>query len=416
MKNNSVSIKNLSKMYKIYQSPGNLLKEVIFRKNYHQNFWALKNINIQIRKGEVIGIIGRNGAGKSTLLKILAGTLDKTSGVIKINGKVSAILELGSGFHPEYTGRENIYNGGMILGMGKKEIERKIDSIIGFSELEDFIDRPFKTYSDGMKTRLAFSVATSINPEVLIIDEALAAGDSFFINKCIQKMINLCQSGATVLLVSHNTFLLQRLCNRIILLEKGKIKLDGDAVSVIQEYDYDVLREVNKKLKIDNRKTDGKKIWGCGPLSITKVQIMDSQNKEIYSFKQGEMFKIKVSYDTPKDIKNSAIHLLITRSDGVPITSYFSAEEELYHKEVNFHPLRKNGFFEIKIPTLQLGDGDYFITVGIFPKKSGNNSVIYLDPYSIHDKCYKFSVTRKGRPLQTVFDQKIFVSQHNLKK
>src|SRR3972149_6817911 len=290
MKNDiAIEVKNLSKMYKICQEPKVLLKEVLFRKKHHDEFWALKNINFNVKKGEVLGIIGRNGAGKSTLLKILSGTLDKTSGTVKINGRVSAILELGTGFHPEYTGRENIYNGGMILGMSRKEINKKISSIIDFTELEEFIDRPFKTYSDGMKTRLTFSVATAINPEILIIDEALAAGASFFINKCIQRITALCQSGATVLIVSHNTFLLQRLCSRAILLEKGKLKADGNPVSVCQEYEFQVMREVNKKLKIDNKaQKEGKKILGDGPLKITRVKITDAQNREKYSFLQGE--------------------------------------------------------------------------------------------------------------------------------
>jgi len=401
-----ISVKNLSKMYKIYKGPKDLLKEVLFRKKYHEEFWALKNISFKVKRGEVLGIIGRNGAGKSTLLKILSGTLDKTSGTVKINGRVSAILELGTGFHPEYTGRENIYNGGMILGMSRKEIDRKINSIIEFTELEEFIDRPFKTYSDGMKTRLTFAVATAINPEVLIIDEALAAGDSFFINKCIQRITDLCQSGATVLIVSHNTFLLQRLCSRAILLEKGKIKVDGDPVKVCQEYEFSVMQDVSKKLKIEN-KTSGKKIWGSGPLKIKQVRVLDKKGKEKYSFVQGEDLTIRIFYETPKPINNPGIYCLFTRNDGVYAASFFSGETETYHPKINLGKIEKSGWFDIFWPKLHLGDGVFYITVGIFPEKNKSNSVLHVEPYHMHDKCYKLTVKRPDRPLQTLFDQEV---------
>lgn len=409
----AISIKNLSKVYKIYKEPKELLKEVLFRKKYHDEFWALKNINFNIKKGEVVGIIGRNGAGKSTLLKILSGTLDKTSGTVKINGKVSAILELGTGFHPEYTGRENIYNGGMILGMSKKEINKKIDSIIEFSELGAFIDRPFKTYSSGMQVRLSFSVATAIKPEILIIDEALAAGDSFFVNKCIQRITDLCQSGATVLFVSHNTFLVQRLCNRAILLEKGKMKTDGEPVLVCQEYEFAVMKDINKKLKVDNQnKTSDKKILGDGPLKITGVKIFGKQNKERYSFTQGEDIKIQVHYNTSKPINNPSFYCLFTKNDGVYATSFFSGEDEAFHKQINLGKFKDKGHIEITWPKIALGDGTFYLTIGFFPKKETKDSVMYLDPYCLHDKMYKIEIKRQNRPLQTIYDQSVLIKNY----
>ncbi len=232
----AILARNLSKVYRIYRNPVHALTETITGKSRHIRRSALDNINLEVRRGEIVGVLGRNGAGKSTLLKIIAGTLERTDGHLDVRGRVTAILELGSGFHPDYTGRENIYMGGMCLGMSKKEVDSKIESIIDFSEQREVIDQPFKTYSTGMQARLTFSVAISVDPDILIVDEALSVGDARFQQKCFSWMNRLRARSATVLLVTHDTNTITTLCDRAIILEKGQVYSEGDVRSVSSDY------------------------------------------------------------------------------------------------------------------------------------------------------------------------------------
>lgn len=217
----AIEINGLGKMYKLYKNNSDKYKDAFklnfFKKDYYKEFWALRDINISINKGERVGLIGHNGAGKSTLLKTIIGRISPTEGSVRVNGKIQALLELGTGFHPEFTGRENIKAALMLVGCSYKQIDEMMDGIIDFAELEEYIDQPVKTYSAGMYARLAFSTATAIKPELLIIDEVLGAGDAYFSGKCVERMRSLTMdSGATVLFVSHDLASVQAICDRVI--------------------------------------------------------------------------------------------------------------------------------------------------------------------------------------------------------
>lgn len=239
MKEIAISVENVEKSFKIYKDKGFTLKERILffksRNAYVKNN-ILRGISFDIEKGDILGIIGKNGSGKSTLLKLITRIIYPDSGSIKINGKVSSLIELGAGFHPDMTGRENIYINASIYGLTKKEIDAKLDTIIKFSELEEFIDSPIRTYSSGMYMRLAFSVAINVEAEILLIDEILSVGDANFQAKCFKKMQELKDSGITIVIVSHDLHTMKELCNKVIWIESGKIRESGDAETVILKY------------------------------------------------------------------------------------------------------------------------------------------------------------------------------------
>lgn len=233
-----IRVENLFKVYKLYDEPVDRLKESLnpFGKKYHHEFYALKDISFEIRRGETVGIIGKNGSGKSTLLKIITGIVTPSAGTVQVNGRIAALLELGAGFNPEFTGIENIYMTGTIMGYTRSAMDARVDDIVAFADIGEYIRQPVKMYSSGMFARLAFAVNANVNPDILIVDEALAVGDMFFQAKCIDRMKRMMDDGVTILFVSHDAVAVKSLCKRGILLDQGNLLLDSGADSVVEEY------------------------------------------------------------------------------------------------------------------------------------------------------------------------------------
>lgn len=234
-----ICVKGLNKQFGMYSSPAGRLMEILspFRKDNHK-FWALKDVSFEVKRGETLGIIGRNGSGKSTLLQVLCGVLRETSGEVTVNGRVSALLELGAGFHPEFKGRDNVYMNGAIMGLSRREMDARFEAIADFAEIGDFMEQPTKTYSSGMFVRLAFACAVNIAPDILIVDEALAVGDAYFQQKCMRKILEFRDSGGTMLIASHDMKAVRELSDSVILLNKGTIIESGDPAKVTDAYEH----------------------------------------------------------------------------------------------------------------------------------------------------------------------------------
>ena len=275
----AIKVDNLSKVYRLYDKPVDRLKESIhpLRKKYHKDFYALKNVSFEVKKGETVGIIGKNGSGKSTLLKIITGVLTPTSGNVVVNGKVSALLELGTGFNPEFTGIENIYFNGTIMGFTKEEMDAKVDDIINFADIGDFINQPVKMYSSGMFARLAFSVAINVDPDILIIDEALAVGDAFFQNKCYRKFEDLKKAEKTILFVSHDLYSIRQICSKALWIQNGEQKMFGDRTEVSNSYYSNMI--INNNIEIYNN----------------NLTCIENNNYEVNMFEINKYPKIKMS-------------------------------------------------------------------------------------------------------------------------
>lgn len=401
----AIKVSHLSKAYPLYNKPLDIVKEMLTGKKKHQEYWALKDVSFELKKGDVVGIVGRNGAGKSTLLKILAGTLNHSSGDIHINGKISAILELGTGFNPEYTGRDNIYLGGISIGMSKQEIESKIEDIIDFSELRDVIDQPFKTYSSGMQGRLTFSTAISVNPDIFIVDEALATGDMLFQEKSLKRIKEIANSGATVLFVTHSLSTIYDLCNSAILLSKGEFVMQDIPREVGYAYEELIAQDRKKSAEAHGKfnitasagdvSDDGRKA------KILSHKFFDTLGRETTYLHNGETYVIETKILCFEDIEKMSFGIRIENFNGVVICGFSSITEGFEFSGKKAEEITIHSSFECILNT-----GQYLLGGGISSFKSTSDFEIE----HLIRKSLIFEVNSR-KHFQGIFDMKTTIAK-----
>jgi ABC-2 type transport system ATP-binding protein len=356
MSNSAVSVENVWKYFRLYHEKNQYLKSTLLRgrRARYDEFWALKGVDFEIPFGSTFGIIGSNGSGKSTLLKCLAGILSPDKGSVSCNGRMAALLELGAGFHPDLSGRENIYLNGAILGMTRSEIDRKLEEIIDFSGLEKFVDTPVKNYSSGMVVRLGFAVATNVDPEILIIDEVLAVGDESFQHRCHEKIESFRQEGRTIILVSHGLMQVAQLCSTVAWLEKGVIQEIGPSYEVIGKYagqSHDAAPKVEGEI--------GER-WGSHEAEITRAEFVNADGVPVHVLKTGEPISLQIDYTAHMPIKEPVFGIRITHLHG---TNVWGSNT----KRMGFQPatLNNSGTITLNIPELPILAGTYDLTVAL---------------------------------------------------
>lgn len=386
----ALKVDNIGKRYEIYEAPHYRLFQTLLRgrKQFYKEFWALKDISFEVKKGECLGIIGRNGCGKSTLLQIIAGTLAPTTGSVAVNGKVAALLELGSGFNPEFTGRENVYMNGAIMGLSKTEMDKTFDKIATFADIGQFIDQPVKIYSSGMYVRLAFAAAINVDPDILIIDEALAVGDIHFQAKCMTALTRIKEKGVTILFVSHDVGAVKSLCVRAIYLDCGAVKAVGAAADVAEQYVRVVHEEMNQEYAnvTESLPLPSNLINAPPPLpEITKeTQFKRSGDfdKKVASFRYGTG-RAKITYVELLNKENQPI-TLVDFNQTVKVRIYFEVLSEvdisvffavLDHKKTY---LTGCGFRQVGYPLLEGKPGNLYLAEYILrlPLQEGNYSIL----------------------------------------
>lgn len=396
----AIRIQNLGKCYQLYAQPKDRLKQFLWRgkRQFYQELWALREIDLQVMPGEVIGIVGRNGSGKSTLLQLICGTLTPTCGDIQVKGRLAALLELGAGFNPEFTGRENIWLNAAIMGLSQDEIAERIEQIIDFSEIRDFIDQPVKTYSSGMYVRLAFSVAVSVDPDILIIDEALSVGDGSFARKSFNRIMQLKDNGRTILFCSHSLFQIESLCTRALWINQGRLMAEGDAKDVVSAYqtflDKSVLTATEpvaaedqaiESVSINSSVATG---YVPGHARLDKVDVLvDGETSSDTVVKSGcSTVSVTVSFASDPAVPCPTVAITLHAMDGRMLTSAATWEDHVVLKRTGEGTGQTTVIFD-QLPLLK---GEYLVSVYLLCEKG-----IHL--YDSVNGVSKLRVQQEGR-------------------
>jgi lipopolysaccharide transport system ATP-binding protein len=378
-----VRLENVSKQFLLnlerHRSFQDIFVHRFKRKGTQSIFWALRDVSFELAQGESIGIIGPNGSGKSTTLKLISRIIHPTSGRITVSGRLSALLELGAGFHPDLTGRENIYLNGSLLGLNRRQMARKLDEIVSFANLGQFIDIPVRNYSSGMYVRLGFSVAVHTEPEILLVDEVLAVGDAAFQRKCLDRIEQLQREGVSILFVSHSLDIVEKVCERCIWMDEGRIRADDTAEAVIAQYTWHSHVEDAAEL------TEGsKRRWGSGGVTIEQVSFEDASGRERKVFFTGEPLVVKICYHASRPIQRPVFGLAIHHSNGAHITG---PNTQFAGYEIS--SIEGEGIIKYTVPSLPLLQGTYYLSVAVHDWED-------LQMYDYHDRLYAFQVFRKG--------------------
>ena len=388
-----VELKNVSKRFRIHRERQRSLQESfirLFRREHRPQdfFWPLRDVSFSVYPGDSVGILGPNGSGKSTMLKLVTGILDPTEGQITLRGQVASLLELGAGFHPDLTGRENIFLNGSVYGFSRKQMQARLESIIDFAELGDFIDTPVKHYSSGMYVRLGFSVAIHTDPDILIVDEVLTVGDQVFQQKCLERIYDMKRAGVAIILVSHSLADVQRLCDRAIWLDQGLVRADGPSIGVVDEY----LADANDRYYQQRRKREEERPpdeftiqttpqrWGTGDAVIAKVEILGKDGATPEYFRTGDMLRLRVHYKTRKPIDAPTFGLAIYRRDGAHVNGPNSIDAGYRVPLID-----GGGVMEYTIDALPLNPGHFELTAAIY----NHDSSVAMDH---HHRMYRFEV------------------------
>jgi lipopolysaccharide transport system ATP-binding protein len=345
-----------------------------------EQYWALRNVSFSVGQGEIVGLIGPNGAGKSSILKLISRIIKPTSGQIRVNGRLSALLELGAGFHPDLSGRENIYLNGSILGMSRREITDRFDEIVAFAELQRFIDVPVRHYSSGMHMRLGFAIAVHVNPQVLLVDEVLAVGDQAFHGRCLQKIQDLVEGGVSILFVSHDLNTVRALCHRVIWLDSGVVRMEGHPDGVVTAYlgelDHDELAEINARR---GRISEGRR-HGSYEARLSDIQLLDGEGVERYVFESGEPMTIRMAYQCREAVERPVFGLAVFRNDGWHING-----PNTRFADCPIEGIDGEGYVDYQIDALPLLEGVYQLSVSIYDYELRH-------AYDTYEKCLTFVV------------------------
>jgi len=383
----AIAVRDVSKLFRKQNQRTfkELIPALLGGKSVVESFWALKDVNFEVKKGETIGIIGPNGSGKSTLLKLIAGVSRPTKGQIAVSGRVAPLIELGAGFHPELSGRENVFLNGVILGLTRQQIQEKFDEIVEFAELKDFIDQPVKHYSSGMYLRLAFAVAVHTDPEILLIDEILAVGDAAFQEKCLSKMRAFQQQGVTIIIISHSAELIRRFADRAILLSHGQQLETGDVDTVLDTYTYsEVTPALATSGNVSSALADPSLSDQARPIDLIDCECLDAATlRPVYHVRSGQPIKLRYHYEAQQDLPGTVFGIGIYTEDGHLI---FGTNTKMLKLETTVKAGK--GHFDLNLSTMGVREGLFLLSPAIARDD--------LHIYEWHDKKYALHVHGTG--------------------